>query len=135
MTLEQLETLAIPLTSKQLIRLDAVRKGILDDKDIRQLGRELQCDEGTVRRDIGKLCLPPEKFQELLEGRPYEHIKKEQAQLERQRQQQAELARLREEAKNAPKNSVFHCAYTAERDEAEKAARIRGASQLHRQGR
>src|SRR5258707_9044795 len=65
-------------TQPALIRLEAVHQGILADKSFRQIARELNVDEKTVRRDYQKLLLPPDKQQLILSGSAAEPILREQ---------------------------------------------------------
>ena len=68
----------IPPITPSLVRLEAVRLGLVDGKPLREIARELKCDEGTVRRDHKKLCLPTEMFNRLVAGENYESLLREQ---------------------------------------------------------
>ena len=72
-----------PPLAPALVRLEAVRKGIAACKSFRQIARELNCDEKTVRRDHAKLRLPAEKQQLILAGAACEPILLMQQQIAR----------------------------------------------------
>src|SRR6266436_6795973 len=74
----QANKLKLSHTQPALIRLEAVHRGILADKSFRQIARELNVDEKTVRRDYQKLLLPPDKQQLILSGSAAEPILREQ---------------------------------------------------------
>ena len=76
MTISELAHLEIPTTTTVLERLKAVRSGIVAGKSNRQIALEIGRDEGTVRRDFKKLCLPAAELQKILSGADYEPIKK-----------------------------------------------------------
>jgi hypothetical protein len=65
-------------TNPALIRLEAVRERILAGKSFRQIARELDCDEKTVRRDYRKLLLPADKQQLIFSGAACEPILRKQ---------------------------------------------------------
>jgi transposase-like protein len=65
-------------TNPALIRLEAVRERILAGKSFRQIARELDCDEKTVRRDYKKLLLPADKQQLIFSGAACEPILRKQ---------------------------------------------------------
>src|SRR6266850_4668808 len=70
-----------PPLAPALVRLEAVRKGIAACKSFRQIARELNCDEKTVRRDHAKLRLPADKQQLILAGEACEPILIQQQQI------------------------------------------------------
>jgi transposase-like protein len=49
-------------------RLELVRGGLDQGKSQREIARELGWDQGTIRRDIAKLSLPPDKLQAIQKG-------------------------------------------------------------------
>jgi len=49
-------------------RLPVILRGIEEGKSIRGIARELGCDDGTIRRDLRKLALPPEQLAAIQEG-------------------------------------------------------------------
>jgi hypothetical protein len=75
MTIAELADIEIPLTTTDLIRLAGVRDGIVAGMSKRQIARDCGCDEGTIRRDFKKLCLPKEDLDKILSGAKYEPIK------------------------------------------------------------
>jgi len=70
-----------PPLAPALSRLEAVRQGIVAGKSFRQIARELNCDEKTVRRDNAKLRLPADKQQLILAGEACEPILIQQQQI------------------------------------------------------
>jgi hypothetical protein len=52
-----------------------VRDGIVAGKSLRQIARDLDLDEGTIRRDRNKLLLPAEELAIIMTGAEYEPIK------------------------------------------------------------
>lgn len=84
MTISELQQIEIPLTTPALARLAAVRQGLILGKPVRQIARELECDEGTIRRDRKKLFLSPPELNQLLAGADYEPIKREKIRRQRE---------------------------------------------------
>jgi len=70
-----------PPLAPALARLEAVRKGVAARKSFRQIARELNCDEKTIRRDYAKLRLPADKQQLILGGAACEPILLQQQQI------------------------------------------------------
>ena len=70
-----------PPLAPALARLEAVREGIAVGKSFRQIARELNCDEKTIRRDHAKLRLPADKQQLILGGAACEPILLQQLQI------------------------------------------------------
>jgi transposase-like protein len=65
-------TAAIPPRSRKRFnaaeRLELVQFGLEQGKSRRQMGRELGCDEATIRRDIKKLSLPEDQQAAIRKG-------------------------------------------------------------------
>lgn len=65
-------------------RLERVREGVIAGKAWRQMARELNCDEGTIRRDVKKLNLSAEQLEMLLNGAKAEPLLRDHRQKKKQ---------------------------------------------------
>jgi hypothetical protein len=70
-------------------RVQRVRELLAEGKSMRAIGENLAWDEGTIRRDVKKLRLPPEQLDAILNGETSEQfLAQERRRREEDRQQQ-----------------------------------------------